>query len=292
MYEWRWKAVENAGGTSYSPQTLWLGAEPIRGKTILLHAEQGLGDSIQFCRYAKLVGDLGANVLLQAPKALIGLFERLAGVGALVETGKPLPAFDLHCPLLSLPLACNTTIDTIPNPEAYLASNPDKRKAWSERLGEKTKPRVGLVWSGSTTNRNRSLPLESLLAHLPGDYEYVSLQVEVREADKKTLQDSAIRNHAGRIEDFSDTAALCDLMDLVISVDTSVAHLAGALGKATWVLLQYMPDWRWFLDREDSPWYRSVKLYRQPQYGHWEPVLQRIAEELPIFLDKRPLTST
>jgi len=290
MYEWRWKAGETAGETTHPPETLWLDAEPIRGKTILLHAEQGLGDGIQFCRYARLVGDLGANVLLEVPKALIGLFEGLAGVGDLVERGKPLPAFDLHCPLLSLPLACKTTIDTIPNPEAYLASKPEKRKAWSERLGEKTRPRIGLVWSGSTTHkndRNRSLPLESVMAHLPGDYEYVSLQAEVRDVDRKALQGSAIRDHEGQIEDFSDTAALCDLMDLVISVDTSVAHLAGALGKTTWILLPYMPDWRWLLDREDSPWYRSVKLYRQARYGDWEPVLRRIAMELPIFLGER-----
>lgn len=289
MYEWRWKAERDAGGTERPPQTLWLGDVPISGKTILLHAEQGLGDSIQFCRYARLVGSLGANVLLEAPRALIGLFEGLEGVGTLVETGKPLPEFDLHCPLLSLPLAFKTTIDTIPTPEAYLASNPEKRQAWSERLGEKTKPRIGLVWSGSTAHRNdrnRSLALENLVAHLPGNFEYVSLQSEVREVDRKTLQGSTIRDFEGQIEDFSDTAALCDLMDLVISVDTSVAHLAGALGKTTWVLLPFMPDWRWLLDREDSPWYRSLKLYRQPRYGDWEPVLRRVAMELPMVLGK------
>ncbi len=290
MYEWRWKAEETAGKTKHPPETLWLGAEPVKGKTLLLHAEQGLGDSIQFCRYARLVGSLGANVLLEVPRALIGLFESLEGVGNLVAMGKPLPAFDLHCPLLSLPLAFKTAIDTIPNPDAYLASKPEKRKTWSEALGEKTKPRVGLVWSGSTghkNDRNRSLTLEKLMAHLPGHFEYVSLQSEVREVDRKTLHDSAIRHYEGRIEDFSDTAALCDLMDLVISVDTSVAHLAGALGKTTWVLLPYMPDWRWLLDREDSPWYRSVKLYRQPHYGQWEPVLRRVAMELPICLGAR-----
>ena len=287
MYEWRWKAEKIAGRTEHFPQTPWLGAEPIRGKTILLHAEQGLGDSIQFCRYAKLVSGLGANVLLEAPKTLIGLFEGLEGVGDLVEMGKPLPAFDFHCPLLSLPLAFKTAIETIPTPDAYLASNPEKKKAWSEQLGEKIKPRIGLVWSGSTTHkndRNRSLTLENLMMHLPGNCEYVSLQTEVREGDKKALHGSGIKDYGGKIEDFSDTAALCDLMDLVVSVDTSVAHLAGALGKTTWVLLPYVPDWRWLLDREDSPWYRSVKLYRQPQYGHWEPVLRRIAMELPIFL--------
>jgi hypothetical protein len=237
----------------------------LAGKTILVHCEQGLGDTIQFCRYLPLLAQRGARVVLTLPRVLLGLLQHLPGVDQFFVQGEALPSTDVHCPLLSLPLAFETTLATVPSPGGYLEPDPLKLARWSDWLGEKTKPRVGLVWSGSTTNRNRSLPLESLLAHLPGDYEYVSLQVEVREADKKTLQDSAIRNHAGRIEDFSDTAALCDLMDLVISVDTSVAHLAGALGKATWVLLQYMPDWRWFLDREDSPWYRSVKLYRQPE---------------------------
>ena len=284
-YEWRWINEESSkvGGKRTFRQALWLGKESLANKTILLYSEQGLGDSIQFCRYAKLVKSLGARVLLEVPKHLVALLHELEGVDLLIENGKPLPNFDYQCPLMSLPLAFKTELNSIPSTSAYLKSNAAKLEVWSKRLGEKSKMRIGLVWSGSTGHKNdhnRSLSLTDVLKHLPPNFEYVSLQKEVREGDKEALTNSAIKHYGNELNDFTDTAALCDLMDIVISVDTSVAHLAGALGKTTWILLPYVPDWRWLLDRDDSPWYESVKLYRQDEDRQYAPVLERVANDL------------
>lgn len=285
LYEWRWK-VPSLELSIYSfAQPLWLGNEALLGKTILLHAEQGLGDTLQFCRYAQLVKSLGATVLLEVPQPLMGLLAGLPGVDVLIESGQPLPAFDYHCPLMSLPLAFKTDLTNIPYPTAYLQSNTSKLEAWSQRLGARTKPLVGLVWSGSTEHKNdhnRSLPLAELLQHLPDTFEYVSLQKEVRQSDQEALTASKLLHFCDELKDFTDTTALCACMDVVVSVDTSVAHLAGAMGKPTCVLLPYVPDWRWLLDREDSPWYASVKLYRQGEDRQWSAVLARLASEIAI----------
>ena len=286
-YEWRWAKKGLTTPKRNFPQPLWLGVANIADKTILLHAEQGLGDTIQFCRYAKMVKSLGARVVLEVPPALSGLLNGLQGVDTLVQTGQALPEFDYHCPLMSLPLAFKTELLTIPSPSPYLCADGHKLEQWSAKLGERKKPRIGLVWSGSTTHKNdhnRSLKLEELLAYLPKDYEYVSLQKEVRQVDTELLAGSDIRHYGQELKDFSDTAALCALMDIVISVDTSVAHLAGAIGKPTWVLLPYVPDWRWLLDRDDSPWYESVRLYRQSEDRRWEPVLECVAKDLAILV--------
>jgi tetratricopeptide (TPR) repeat protein len=283
LYEWRWKVEKPWQIKPNHPKPLWLGDEKIHNKTILLHSEQGLGDTIQFCRYAKLVKELGASVLLEVPKQLLGLLNGLEGVDQLIEKGTPLPDFDYHCPLLSLPLAFKTELASIPNPTPYVASATQLREHWAKKLGVKTKPRVGLVWSGSTTHKNdhnRSLVLQQLLPHLPKLFEYVCLQKEVRELDQKMLLGSGIGHYEDELKDFSDTAALCELMDLVISVDTSVAHLAGAIGKKTWVLIPNVPDWRWLLDRDDSPWYPSIKIYRQPSLGDWDSVVKRVRQDL------------
>ena len=282
LYEWRW---QYEGGFSPRPfaQAQWSGAENLLGKTILLHAEQGLGDCLQFCRYAKLVKSLGAKVLLEVPPPLGHLLATLEGVDELLVHGQPLPAFDFHCPLLSLPRAFQTALDSIPSSGAYVQSGASQRKQWSQRLGAKTRPRVGLAWTGSALHQddqNRSLPLASLLPYLPGNLNYVSLQKEVTEADRQLLQDRAIPHYGELLHDFSDTAALCDLVDLVLTVDTSVAHLAAAMGKTTWIVLPYAPDWRWLLNRDDSPWYPSARLYRQTQPGQWGPVLERVAKDL------------
>jgi len=282
-YEWRWKKDNFTSPKRNFSQPLWLGAEDIAGKTILLHAEQGLGDTIQFCRYAKLVAELGAKVILEVQKPLVNLLQSLTGVSQLVAKGSALPEFDYQCPLLSLPLAFKTELKSIPIQKAYLKSSTAKLDVWSKRLGEKSKPRIGLVWSGSTIHKNdhnRSLTLNDVLKHLPPNFEYVSLQKEVREGDKDALTNTSIKHYGDQLVDFSDTAALCDLMDIVISVDTSVAHLAGALGKTTWILLPYVPDWRWLLDRYDSPWYSSVNLYRQDEDRQYAPVLEQVANDL------------
>jgi hypothetical protein len=191
---------------------------------------------------------------------------------------------DFHCPLLSLPLAFETTLASIPSPLRYLEPDPHNLAMWSKRLGHKTRPRIGLVWSGNpkhTNDHNRSIPLASILSDLPAKFDYVSLQREVRDSDQALLDSHPeIRHFGAELEDFTDTAALCTLMDLVISVDTSVAHLSGALGRPTWILLPYLPDWRWLLDRVDSPWYSSVKLYRQASTGHWDPVVEQVKMDL------------
>jgi len=284
-YEWRWKFEETSKVAikQLFNNPLWLGNESLSNKTILIWSEQGLGDSIQFCRYCSLVKSLGARVLLEAPKPLLSLFESLEGVDILIEKGKPLPDFDYHCPLMSLPLAFKTVLSSIPISKHYLKSRPDKLKLWSLKIGEKSKPRIGLVWSGSTIHKNdanRSIALADVMKHLPPNYEYFSLQKDVRESDIAILDKSPIAHFGEMINDFNDTSALCDLMDLVISVDTSVAHLEGALGKTTWVLLPYVPDWRWLLDRVDSPWYESMKLYRQSEDRKYAPVLDRLASDM------------
>jgi len=287
LYEWRWEQDNSKSLKRDFRQPLWSGAESLEGKTILLHSEQGLGDAIQFCRYAALVADLGARVILGVSPPLLGLLRGLAGVAELIGRGEPLPDFDYHCPLLSLPLAFNTDLESIPTPHRYLHTEPEIVSQWEARLGEKSAPRVGLVWSGSSTHKddhNRSIPLSQLLQHLPDGFEYVSLQKDVRDSDKAVLESGAKLLHFGDdLNDFTDTAALCELMDVVISVDTSVAHLSGALERPTWVLLPFSPDWRWLLDRDDSPWYASMKLYRQAMPGDWDGVLARVRADLAMM---------
>jgi tetratricopeptide (TPR) repeat protein len=285
LYQWRWKTAESALRERHFQQPLWLGQAPLHGKTILLHSEQGLGDMIQFCRYAQRIVEEGGRVILEMPAPLIGLLRTLEGVAVLVEKGQPLPAFDYHCPLMSLPLAFRTTVNTIPSATAYLRCNGDKLAQWSERLGPQTKPRVGLVWSGNTSHAidyNRSIPLDTIAPHLSADVEYISLHKEVRPTDQATLDalGGAIRHFGNALQDFEDTAALCTLVDIVVSVDTSVAHLSGALGRPTWILLPYVPDWRWMLERKNSPWYPSVTLYRQATDGDWEQVLTAVQTDL------------
>jgi tetratricopeptide (TPR) repeat protein len=287
-YEWRWRAK---GGSIFRErrnfsEPLWTGNEPITGRTILLYGEQGLGDSLQFCRYAREVAQLGAHVILELPPPLVDLCSALAGVQRVLPFGSPLPEFDYQCPLMSLPLAFSTTLETIPSPMGYLSSDASRVAAWRARLGAKSKPRVGLAWSGRQTGgtyRRRHFPLASLIPHLSKDFRYFCLQTEVTAADQDTLaQNPWIGYFAHEILDFRENAALCDCMDLVITVDTSVAHLAGALGKKTWVLLAFSADWRWLTGREDSPWYHGARLFRQESPGQWMPVFERVARELPI----------
>jgi tetratricopeptide (TPR) repeat protein len=291
LYEWRWKN-ENGDSSKHKrtfTQPLWLGAETLKDKIVLLHSEQGLGDTIQFFRYAKLVKALGARVIMEVPKPLVSLLQGLGGVDELVEKGEPLPYFDYYCPLMSLPLAFKTELNTIPSLTSYLQSDNKKVAKWKERLGEKTSLRIGLVWNGSAEfikyDYKRSITLDALMKYLPDQFEYVCLQNKIRDTDKDALKKSTIKYFGAEINDFTENAALCEVMDLVISVDTSVAHLSGALGKPTWVLLPYVPDWRWMLDRDDSPWYGSTKLYRQFNDRKWEPVLQRLVEDLINWYD-------
>ena len=285
QYEWRWKQRDYQRDRRELSQPLWLGEQEVAGRTILLHAEQGFGDTLQFCRYASLLAARGARVILEVQPPLKSLLTRLSGPAMVLAQGEPLPEFDLHCPLMSLPLACGTTLDTVPVAERYLTADPERVAACSARLGNTARPRVGLVWSGNPAHGNdyaRSIALVDLLGSLDGaGVTFVSLQKDVRSHDRATLAARPDILHCGEeLRDFDDTAAWIEAMDLVISVDTSVAHLAGALGKPVWVLLPYAPDWRWLLEREDSPWYPTARLFRQPRSGDWDDVLRHIAAAL------------
>jgi len=291
LYEWRWQREDFSSPKRNFLQPLWLGQDSLAGKTILLHSEQGLGDTIQFCRYIPLVARLGARVILEGEEALVPLLKDLEGIEEIIAKGKTLPNFDYHCPLMSLPLAFGTELHTIPSAPQYLQASPEKLTYWQDKLGKKTKPRIGLVWSGRKihkNDRNRSISLAEWIPCLPAGYQYISLQKDIREADEETLQKHGdILRFDQELRDFSDTAALCALMDVVISVDTSVAHLSGALGKPTWILLSFVPDWRWLLDRKDSPWYPSVTLYRQHQRGDWSSVFAEVRNDLLAIGDRK-----
>ena len=246
LYEWRWKKEPLINSLRAYHQPLWLGDESIFHKTLLIYPEQGFGDYIQCIRYAALVEQLGAKVILEVPSRLLTLCSTLKGQPILIENGKPLPSFDYHCPVMSLPLALKTTVETIPAQIPYLYADDQRKKRWNEKLGNKTVTRIGLVWSGSTTHKSdhkRSLLLNQLTSLLVLPFEFHSLQKEIREIDVKTLTDfPKIHQHQDDQRDFSDAAALIDEMDLVISVDTAVAHLSGAMGKKTFILLPYSPS--------------------------------------------------
>jgi hypothetical protein len=292
-YEWRWKneEVSRISGKRDFKEPLWLGDHALSGKTILLYSEQGLGDTIQFGRYVPLFAHLDCKVILEIQATLLPLFEHTPGVHQLVARGNPLPIFDYQCPLMSLPLAFGTTLETIP-PIQPIIVDAEKITQWQSRLGPKSKPRVGLVWSGGTTHKDdrlRSIQLKDYLSYCKDDFEYFSLQKEVRENDTQDLQNSSIRHFEDDLHDFSDTAALISQLDLVISVDTSVAHLAASLNKPTLILIPYAPDWRWMLNRDYTPWYPTVKLYRQTILGDWQPTLHTLFKDLteikPILLN-------
>lgn len=287
LYEWRWKTEDSLARVRPFAQPMWRGDAPLQGKRILLHGEQGLGDMLQFCRYAPLVAALGGFVILEVPRPLAGVLTGLEGVGQMVLAGDALPKFDFHCPLLSLPLAFHTDLTSIPHASAYLQCQPDVLNDWAQRLGPRTGPRIGIVWSGNpqhASDYNRSMALSQFAQCLPENWQCYSLQKEVRAEDLPFLTaHDHIRHFGDALTDFGDTAALCSLMDVVVSVDTSVAHLSAALGRPTWILLPHVPDWRWLLDREDSPWYPSARLYRQSADADWSAVLARVAADLKEY---------
>jgi tetratricopeptide (TPR) repeat protein len=284
-YEWRALTTE---GRRYTQRTFlqpaWTGAEPLAGKGIFLHPEQGLGDTLQFCRYVPLVRALGARVVLETPPALAELLATLDGPAERVLPGTSGESTDFHCSLMSLPGAFRTTLSTIPGDEPYLRVDPARVARWQQTLGPASRPRVGLAWSGNALNRNdrnRSIALAQLIEYLPDGIDYLCLQNDIRESDQAALRAfGRIRTTEPAYQSFPDTAALMEVLDLVVSVDTSLAHLGGALGRNTWVLLPFIPDWRWLLDRRDSPWYPCVTLYRQPAAGDWNSILAEVRRDL------------
>jgi tetratricopeptide (TPR) repeat protein len=284
-YEWRWRKADFTSRPRNFSQPQWDGTQTLAGKTILLHAEQGLGDTIQFCRYAPIVRARGARVALEVQRPLVSLMRSLDGIDVLIAQGDALAEFDLHCPLLSLPGALSTTLETVPAKLPYLSPSPEAAADWAGRLLEDGSWRVGLAWAGSRTHKHdraRSLLLAQLddLLAVPG-VRFYSLHHELTEEDARRVD--AMPNliaFGEELAGFDATAGLAAQLDLVISVDTSIAHLAGALGRPLWLLLAHTPDWRWLLDRVDSPWYPGARLFRQRTPGAWDEVLARVAGEL------------
>jgi tetratricopeptide (TPR) repeat protein len=290
-YEWRRKAPSLRRVERDFSQPLWRGEDAIAGRTILLHSEQGFGDSIQFCRYVPLVAARDARVIVEVERPLRELVTGLAGAAQIVARGDDLPRFDLQCPLPSLPLAFKTTLATIPSADPYLRTPRHGRQDWGALLGSKRFPKIGLAWAGNAKHvrdRERSMRLADLVTLLEIDATFVSLQKDVRACDAATLAGCGLLDFGERLEDYSDTAALISQLDLVISVDTSVAHLAGALGKPVWVLLTHAPDWRWLFKRDDSPWYPSARLFRQDARREWGTVVLRVRQALIEFMGSTP----
>ena len=281
LFEWRWKRSE-AGAER--PRDLgvppWLGEPPMAGKTLLLHAEQGYGDTLQMLRYVPVLANMGVRVTLMCPEPLLELADTVHGLAEPAQVGALL-GFDAHIPLMSLPLAMHTLADSVPGEVPYLAVPQRARAAWAGRLGPASRPRVGLTWSGNPNHRNdhnRSLPFAALGPLLAADADFHSLQKDYRPGEREALKaDGRVTDHSAALESFADTAALIDQMDVVIAVDTATAHLAGALGKRLMILLPFAPDFRWGLGRPDTPWYPTARLLRQSKPGDWGPVVAEAA---------------
>ena len=294
LYEARWLNPADYGALD---RPMWDGRSSLEGKTILVRGEQGLGDTLQFCRYVAQVKALGARVVLEVQAPLIRLMRGLEGVDEVVETSVSPPPTDVYVLLLSLPFLFGATLETIPGQTPYLAADPAEVARWEARLGPRTRPRVGLVWSGGFrgeadqrwVNRRRNIALERLAPLKGADVDFVSLQKgEPGEGELKALKaagwdGSDMLEVMGEVTDFADTAALVEALDLVITVDTSMAHLAGALGKPVWIMNRYDSCWRWLTDREDSPWYPSARLFRQAGVNGWEAVVATVRAELDRF---------
>jgi len=298
-YQWRWRRTGMPAQNSRG-KPLWLGEYPLARKTVLLHAEQGLGDTIQFARYARVLAASGTKVVLEVQAELKSLMQRLDGVAAVIARGEEAPPFDVHCPLGSLPLALHTEPGTVPAHIPYLAADASRLAKWSARLDALPHPRIAVAWSGNPghdNDRNRSIAFAGLSAlfatstiprPLAGQgrvgASFVSIQRDVRGADAALLAaETRVTHVGGELDDFSDTAAVLALCDLVIAVDTAAAHLAGAMGRPVWVLVPFAPDWRWRRDGETTPWYPTARLFRQTSLGDWDGVIARAAEELKHF---------
>ncbi|WP_257165742.1 tetratricopeptide repeat-containing glycosyltransferase family protein [Bradyrhizobium sp. SRS-191] len=293
----RWRIPILVDGYPKLSGPLWQGAEPIDGKTILVCPDEGLGDVIQFVRYVPMLAARGARVILLVQDELQPLLSQLPGVAQCIpKSAAMVPPYDFHCPLTSLPLVLQTRLDTIPSETSYLpAAPPDRVAAWDRRLGSHDRLRVGLVWSGNPRHprdRARSMPFRTVAGLLDADATFISLQKDPRLEDRPALaaRTDVIDLTAG-LTDFVETAALVSSLDLVITVDTSVAHLAAALGRPTWVLLPYAPDYRWLLGRDDSPWYPTMRLFRQDERRDYAEVIGRVRTALQDTIARRALRS-
>jgi hypothetical protein len=285
-FEWRWRCK----GFALRPftQPAWDGSS-LADKAILLHTEQGAGDTIQFVRYSPLVKERGARVILECPARLIPLLKSCRGIDAWVAQGALLPAFDVHLPLLSLPRIFGTTVTTVPTGVPYLAADSQRVERWRRELAPLHAFKVGIVWQGNPEyladyRRSPPLALYGLLARVPGVQLFSLQKGDGIEQFADITGEFLVTDLGGRSDvvggAFVDTAAIMPNLDLVITSDTATAHLAGALGVTTWVPLSYAADWRWLLDREDCPWYPTMRLFRQAELGNWKPVFERVAREL------------
>ncbi|HVA48470.1 MAG TPA: tetratricopeptide repeat-containing glycosyltransferase family protein [Pirellulales bacterium] len=281
-YEWRWKCPEFSARPF--PQPLWDGS-PFEGKTVLLQAEQGFGDTLHFIRYARRVHECGGRVVLVCQPPLVALLSRCEGVEQVLAQGDLLPPFDVHVPLLSLPRIFGTTLDNIPADVPYIEGDPQKVARWRDELDGASDFKIGIAWQGSRAHcgdRWRSVPLSNFapLAAIGGVRLYSLQKNDGQEQLGQVSYGERIVDLSPRLESFDDTAAVMENLDLVICCDTSVAHLAGALGRPVWVAVPAVPDWRWLLDREDTPWYPTMRLFRQHRLGDWHEVFARMASAL------------
>jgi len=293
-YEWRWHREETP--CRQLPKPPWKG-EPLEGRRILLYPEQGLGDTIQFIRYAPLLKAQGAHVIYECQSPLIATLKDAVGIDQLIPEGQPIPPFDFHAPLLGLPRLFKTTQQNVPGTIPYLTADPVRAAAWKTRLNDLIKPgelRVGIAWQGNPHHQwdhFRSLPLSDLepLTQLP-NVAVISLQrgpgIEQIDAFQRLTNNALVVPTDGRQttpEHLADTAAIMANLDLIVTVDTATAHLAGALGRRTWVALSFIADWRWMIDRQDTPWYPTMRLFRQRTLGDWHELVARLANQLALL---------
>lgn len=291
-YEWRWRNPTLGLVQRTMQVPTWLGQEDIAGKTILIHAEQGFGDALQFARYVPLVARRGARIIFEVHPPLVSLLAGLAGVAVICAHGDALPPFDRHCPLMSLPLALGTAGTwEIPSHTPYIASPTGRFDKWCKRLPQDGRPRIGIVWRGNPAHkndRNRSLSLDIVCPLLcDAGQHFIALQKDIDRKEAAVLASfENVTILGATLKDFADTAAVVAQLDLVITADTAVAHLAGTMGKPVWILLPFAADWRWLVGREDSPWYPSARLFRQPTIGDWHSVVARVRRAIRCEMDE------
>jgi hypothetical protein len=280
-FEWRLRRKETPGRVYAKP--LWAG-QPLIGKTLLLWSEQGFGDMIQFFRYVAEARRFGGRVIVDLQAPLVPLLRAQNSADGVYAAGEPLPAFDYHVDLMSMPQIMTTTIQTVPRSVPYVRASTDRSQYWAQRLGVNANRKVGIAWAGRpehANDRRRSMPVEllSVLGEVP-DTTFVTIQP--RPLNVPGPSGIPLLDFGPELSDFADSAGLISQLDLIISVDTSVAHLAGAMGRSVWLLLPFSPDWRWLIQREDSPWYPTMRLFRQRKLGDWPEVLARVVSQLAV----------
>jgi hypothetical protein len=288
QYEVRWKYEHLNGLLPNLPQPRWTGQD-LKDKTILVMAEQGHGDNIQFIRFIGDLASRGAKVLLQVNKSLIPLFQSLSQISQIYGPNDSVTEFDYWTPIMSIPGIIGTTLENLSHTQLYLTANSQLVKGWADRLGPKKRLRVGFCWSGrrdTWINRHKGMPFETMLALIERNpsYEWINLQCDCTAEEEANLVAAGVTAYPGSIRHFADSAALIHHLDVVLSVDTAVAHLSGALGRPVWVMLnQFGLDWRWLLNRDSSPWYSTARLFRQPKMGDWTSVTDKVHQYLSWF---------